>query len=171
VSTDVNVAAGTRYVALAVVPRRRGPLENALGRVVELGGEALLITADGSAHPQHPGVQHIDLLHDEMCWGPNRLIAVSPKRVVGRLMGRHVGGRSFAWRHWGASRPYKVVRYYLLWRVLAHRLAEVRVPDVTNVLLAGSESWPIAWHLTKIKPGIEVGWSLPDEWQPEEEPA
>jgi hypothetical protein len=171
VTDDQNLATGTRYVALAVVPRRRKPLEDALGRVVELGGEALLITADGSAHARHPGVQHIDLLNNEMRWGVNRLIAASPKRVAGRLVGRRVGGRSAAWRHWSSSRPYKVVRYYLLWRVLAPRLSEVRPQRVTNVLLAGSESWPIAWHLTRIKPGIEVGWGVPDAWQPEEETA
>ena len=93
-----GVAKGHRYVALAVIPRRRRPLEKALGRIVELGGEALLITADGSSYARYPGVEHIDLLSTEMNLGVNRLIAVSPVRVAGRIVGRRVGGRSLAWR-------------------------------------------------------------------------
>lgn len=158
-------AVGKRYVGIAVVPRRRRAIEHALGRVVELGGEGLLITADGSARARWPGVDHLDLLSDEMHFGPNRLIAVSPKRVIGKLVGKKVGGRSLLWRRWSASRPYKAVRYYALWHVLRRRLDEVRVEQVTNLVLAGIESWPIAWHLVRAKPDLEMGWDVPEEWQ------
>lgn len=160
-----GVAAGQRYVGVAVIPRRRRPIEMALGRVVELGGEALLITADGSGHARYPGVEHIDLLSLEMHLGANRLIAVSPARVAGRLVGRKVRGRSLAWRVWVRSRPYKVGRFYLLWRALSSRLDVVRPADVTHVFLAGAESWPIAWQLAQLNPEIEVGWDIPVEWR------
>jgi hypothetical protein len=161
-------AAGMRYVGIAVIPRRRRPIEKALGRVVECGGEALLITADGSSTPMYAGVQHIDLLDAETRLGLNRVIAVSPKRVAGRLVGRRVPGRSLAWRTWHGSRPYKAVRFYLLARLLRSRTEEVRPQDVTNILLAGVESWPIAWQLTQVRPDIEVGWDAPAEWGPVE---
>lgn len=158
-------AVGKRYVGLSVVPRRRRAIERALGRVVQLGGEALLITADGSSKARWPGVDHLDLLDDEMRFGPNRLVAVSPKRVVGKLVGKKVGGRSLLWQHWSASRPYKAVRYYALWHILRRRLDRVRVDDVTDLLLAGIESWPIAWHLVKENPDLSMGWDVPEEWQ------
>lgn len=161
-------AAGKRYVGIAVVPRRRRPIEKALGRVVECGGEALLITADGSSTPMYAGVQHIDLLSAESRMGLNRVIAVSPKRVAGRLVGRRIAGRSLAWRGWLRSRPYKAVRFYLLARLLRPFTDDVRPADVTNILLAGVESWPIAWQLTQVNPDIEVGWDAPPEWGPVE---
>lgn len=164
-------AKGRRYVGVAVIPRRRRPIERALARVVELGGEALLITADGSGRARGEGVEHIDLLAAEMKLGPNRLIAVSPRRVVGKLTGKKIGGRSLLWRGWVKSRPYKVVRFYALWHALKRHLDDVRPADVTNVLLAGVESWPIAWHLAKLNPEVEMGWNVPDEWKrpPEDE--
>lgn len=164
-------AKGKRYVGVAVIPRRRRPIERALARIVELGGEALLITADGSSRARGEGVEHLDLLNAEMKLGPNRIIAVSPKRVVGKLTGRTVGGRSLLWRGWVKSRPYKVVRFYALWHALKPQLGVVRPADVTNVLLAGVESWPIAWHLAKLNPDVEMGWNVPDEWKrpPEDE--
>jgi hypothetical protein len=165
---DARPAAGRRYVGIAVVPRRRRPIEKALGRVVECGGEALLITADGSSTPMYAGVQHIDLLNTEIRTGLNRAIAISPKRVAGRLVGRRVSGRSLAWQAWHGSRPYKAVRFYLLARLLRPLDDEVRPADVTNVLLAGVESWPIAWQLTQVNPDIEVGWDAPAEWGPVE---
>lgn len=164
-------AKGRRYVGVAVIPRRRRPIERALARVVELGGEALLITADGSAKARGQGVEHIDLLRDEMRLGPNRLVAISPKRVLGKLTGQKVGGRSLLWQGWVKSRPYKVVRFYALWHVLARHLDVVRPAEVTDILLAGVESWPIAWHLAQLNPEVELGWSVPDEWKrpPEDE--
>lgn len=164
-------AKGKRYVGVAVIPRRRRPIERALARIVELGGEALLITADGSSRARGEGVEHIDLLNAEMRLGPNRLIAVSPKRVVGKLTGKKVGGRSLLWRGWVKSRPYKVVRFYALWHALKPHLDAVRPDAVTDILLAGVESWPIAWHLAKLNPGVEMGWNVPDEWKrpPEDE--
>lgn len=164
-------ARGRRYVGVAVIPRRRRPIERALARVVELGGEALLITADGSARARGQGVDHIDLLQDEMRLGPNRLIAISPKRVLGKLAGQKVGGRSRLWQGWVKSRPYKVVRFYALWHVLQRHLDVVRPGEVTDILLAGVESWPIAWHIAQINPDVELGWSVPDEWRrpPEDE--
>lgn len=158
-------ARGKRYVGLAVVPRRRRAIERALSRIVELGGEALLITADGSSRARWPGVEHLDLLADEMSFGPNRLIAVSPKRVVGKIVGRKVGGRSLLWRGWVKSRPYKAVRYYGLWHVLQRRRDVLRPREITDILLAGVESWPIAWHIAKENPDVAIGWDVPDDWR------
>lgn len=165
VPKDQQPARGRRYVGLAVIPRRRRAIERALGRIVELGGEALLITADGSSRARWPGVEHLDLLSDEMRYGPNRLIAVSPKRVLGKLVGRRVGGRSLLWRGWIRSRPYKAVRYYALWHVLERRRDVLRPADTTDLLLAGVESWPIAWHIAQENSTVAIGWDVPDAWK------
>lgn len=158
-------ARGKRYVGVAVIPRRRRAIERACGRIVELGGEALLITADGSARARWPGVEHLDLLKDEMRLGPNRLLAVSPKRVAGKVIGRKVGGRSLLWRGWVKSRPYKTFRFYALWHLLQRYRDVLRPDDITDVLLAGVESWPIAWHLAQENPDLVMGWDVPDEWK------
>lgn len=171
-SLPTDVASGTRYVGLAVIPKRRRAIEHALGRIAELGGDALLITADGSANARYPGVRHIDLLHDEMTHGVNRLIAVSPKRVAGKFVGKQVGGRSLAWRGWVKSRPYKVYRFSLLRKLLDAHAAEIEPDTVTHLLIAGVESWPIAWQISRTNPDVVVGWDVPDEWKRpvEEEP-
>ncbi|EWT07567.1 hypothetical protein N864_06390 [Intrasporangium chromatireducens Q5-1] len=148
-----------------MIPKRRSTIENALGRVVELGGEALLITADGSGRAARPGVRHLDLLRREMHWGPNRLIAASPKRLAARLVGKKVGGRSLAWRRWVASKPYKVVRFHILSRVLAPLNGELRPSEVTHIVIAGVESWPIAWHITRFNPEAQIVWDVPGEWR------
>lgn len=165
VPKDRQPARGKRYVGVAVIPRRRRAIERALGRIVELGGEALLITADGSSRARWPGVEHLDLLSDEMRYGPNRLIAVSPKRVLGKLVGRRVGGRSLLWRGWVRSRPYKAIRYYGLWRVLQRRRDVLRPAEITDLLLAGVESWPIAWHIAQENSDVAIGWDVPDAWK------
>ena len=171
VAKDQQPARGKRYVGLAVIPRRRRAIERALGRIVELGGEALLVTADGSSRARWPGVEHLDLLADEMRFGPNRLIAVSPKRVLGKVMGRRVGGRSLLWRGWIRSRPYKAVRFYALWHVLQRRRDVLRPTEITDLLLAGVESWPIAWHVAQENHDVTIGWDVPDAWKrpPEDE--
>lgn len=158
-------AAGAYFVGVAVIRKRRQTIENSLARVVELGGESLLITADGSARAAEPGVRHIDLYHREMRWGVNRLIAVSPKRVIGRVMGKRVGGRSAAWRHWATSRPYKVGRFYVLARVVAPLAGDIRPAEVTHIVIAGVESWPIAWWITRSNPDAEIVWNVPDSWR------
>ncbi|GAB2747556.1 hypothetical protein GCM10027039_01470 [Terrabacter koreensis] len=165
-ATSGPLAAGTYYVGVAVIPKRRKTIEDALGRVVELGGESLLITADGSGKAAHAGVRQIDLLRREMGWGPNRLIAVSPKRVAGRVVGKKVGGRSWTWRHWVGSRPYKAVRFHVLSRVLAPLESQLRSSEVTHIVLAGVESWPIAWYITRTNPDVQMVWDVPDEWKP-----
>lgn len=157
-------AAGAYFVGVAVIRKRRQKIEHVLGRVVELGGESLLITADGSARAGEPGVRHIDLYNREMRWGANRIIAVSPKRMVGKVVGKRVLGRSAAWRHWVTSRPYKVVRFHVLSRVLAPLAGEVRPAEVTHIVIAGVESWPIAWWITRSNPDAEIVWDLPERW-------
>lgn len=160
-----DAAAGSRFVGLAVVPKRRMAIEHALGRIAELGGDALLITADGSSRARFPGVRHIDLMQQEMRHRSNRLIAVSPKRVAGKLVGKKVGGRSLAWRLWSKSKPYKVFRFRLLGELLEKYSADVDPKTITHLLIAGVESWPLAWRISRTNPDVQVGWDVPDEWK------
>jgi hypothetical protein len=162
--TEVSTRAPvTRVVALAVTARRRKNVLRLLDQVVLSGGEALLVTADGRRGEEPPdGVINLDLLADERRWGPNRLLTVDPMRVVAVLTRRkRPRGATPAWRRWVASRPYRVVRYWVLWRV-ARRHVEVLRPDqVSHIIIVGIESWPIAWHLLRSSPGATIGFSGP----------
>ena len=152
-----------RVVALAVTPRRRKSVLYMLDQVVHSGGEALLITADGGRGDQPAiGVTHLDLLADERRWGPNRLLSVDPRRVVAALTRRpRPRGAAPTWRRWVASRPYRIVRYWVLWRVARRHLDVLRPDKVSHVLVVGIESWPIAWHLLRSSPGATIGFSVP----------
>ncbi|HEX3004628.1 MAG TPA: hypothetical protein VHO27_10470 [Angustibacter sp.] len=158
-----RTARAPRVVAVAVTARRRKQVERLLARVAAGGGEALLVTADGArSQPELEGVQRLDLLAGERRWGTNRLLAVDPVRVAARLLGRRGrGGASPLWRRWVASRPYRLVRYWVLWRVARQHLDVLRPDDVTHVLVVGIESWPITWHLLKASPQATVGFELP----------
>jgi len=152
-----------RVVALAVTPRRRKNVLRLLDQVVLSGGEALLVTADGRRGGELPGgVISLDLLADERRWGPNRLLSVDPRRVMAVLTRRkRPPGAAPAWRRWVASRPYRAVRYWVLWRV-ARRHAEVLRPDqISHIIVVGIESWPIAWHLLRSSPAATIGFSGP----------
>ena len=163
--TDEAPPSHPRVIALAVTPRRRKSVLHMLEEVVRSGGEALLVTADGGRGDKPAlGVVHLDLLADERRWGPNRLLTVDPRRVVAVITRRpRPRGAAPAWRRWVASRPYRAVRYWVLWRV-ARRHRDVLRPDqVSHVLVVGIESWPIAWHLLRNNPGATIGFSVPTE--------
>lgn len=152
-----------RVVAAAVVPRRRWKVVEVLDEVVRSGGSAVMISADGGGEELDPRVQVIDLLSTEQRTGVNALLSRSPARLVNRLRGRRMSGPSKAWALWSASKPYRVVRPWVLWRTLRRRLDEVDVEHVDHIVLVGQESWPIAWHLCRRNPAITVGWDVPDE--------
>lgn len=131
-----GAAARPRVLVAAVVPRRRGPALEMVGRLVAQGGSAVLVTADGHPPTDVPdGVEVIDLSATE---------ARLPARVR-------------------SSRPYKAVRGWVMWQGLRRRLAEVRVDEVDHVILVDIQSWPIAWQLNHRKRLISIGWDVPIE--------
>ena len=153
-----------RVVAVAVTPRRRKQVLRLLAEVARSGGEALMVTADGGrGYEPAAGVARLDLLADERHWGPNRVLSSDPRRVLAALTRRSSGpgGAAPAWRWWVASRPYRVVRYWVLWRVARRHLAVIRPDDITHVLVVGIESWPIAWHLLRSSPSATLGFDVP----------
>lgn len=164
-----TVAQGTgevlrpRVVAAAVVARRRWKVVEVLDEVVRSGGSGVLVSADGGAEELDPRVEVVDLLGTEQRTGVNALLSRSPVRLVNRLRGRQSSGPSKAWAMWSASKPYRVIRPWVLWRTLRRRLDEVDVAHVDHIVLVGQESWPIAWHLCRLNPEITVGWDVPDE--------
>ena len=165
ITADGSSSTRPRVVALAVTARRRKNVLVMLDEVVRSGGDALLLTADGGRGDKPAtGVVHLDLLADERRWGPNRLLAVDPRRVAAALTRRpRPKGASPAWRHWVASRPYRVVRYWVLWRVARRHLGVLRPDQVSHILVVGIESWPIAWQLLRRSPGASIGFSVPPE--------
>lgn len=134
-----RLAEGRRFVGIALVPARRGVIERALGRVVELGGTGVLITTDGTTASTFDGVEVIDLQADE------RLRSL---RGVPGL------GRAYA-----AGRPY------LWWRLLSKHLDAVRPAEVTDLVLSGLDAWPTAWHLIQLQPDAQTCWDVPEEWR------
>lgn len=165
IKTDGLPATRPRVVAVAVTTRRRKNVLHMLDEVARSGGEALLVTADGGRGDKPAtGVTHLDLLADERRWGPNRLLAVDPRRVLAMLTRRpRPRGAAPVWRRWVASRPYRSVRYWVLWRVARRHLDVLRPEQVSHVLVVGIESWPIAWHLLRSSPGATIGFSVPVE--------
>ncbi len=158
------VAGRPRVVAVAVVPARRGHVIAALTRVVEGGGSALLITAQGTPPPDLPaGVEAIDLVADERRVGVHVLLTRSPLRPVRRLLGRPSGGASLGWRAWSGSRAYRAVRPWVLWRALRRRLDEVDVDALDHVVIVALECWPITWQLCRRQPRATYTWDVPDE--------
>lgn len=154
-----------RVVAVALVPTRRKMVLYLLDQVVRSGGEALLVTADGGrGEKPAAGVIHLDLLADERRWGPNRLLTIDPRRVAAKLTRRpRSSGATAAWRRWVACRPYRIVRFWVLWRVARHHLDVIRPDQISHVVVVGIESWPIAWHLLRSSPGASIGFSVPTE--------
>jgi len=153
-----------RVVAAAVERTRRKGVIRKLNRVVENGGSAVMITADGGERPPelHEAVQILDLQAGERALGPNQLVTRDPMRLVRRAQGRQVGGPSPAWAALSGSKPYRMVRPWLLWRVLRHRLDALRVGDVDHVIIVHQNSWPIAWQLHRRNPAISIAYELPD---------
>ena len=154
-----------RVVAVATEPaRREGTIAN-LNRVVAGGGSALLITADGGGRPPElaDGVQLVDLQAAERSLGLNKVITRDPVRLLRRLQGRPVEGPSWAWARLSSSKPYRLVRPWLHWRTLRHRLSSVRVDEVDHVLIVHQNSWPIAWQLHRLNPRVTISYEVPDE--------
>jgi len=132
-----------------------------LRAVVESGGQAVLVTADGGLGvTPAEGVVRIDLAHEEARWGPNALLSFDPRRVLARR-GSPTQRPAPLWRRWSTSRPYGAVRYWVLWRVLSRHLDQVRPADITHVVIVGIESWPITWHITRGRNDVDVGFNLP----------
>jgi hypothetical protein len=153
-------------VAAAVEPARRAAVVAVLNQVVAAGGSALLVTADGGART--PGlaeeVEMLDLATHERTIGLNRLLVRDPARLLARVTGRPVkGGPAPAWARVRASKPYRMVRPWLLWRVLRQHLAQVRVGDVDHVIIVHQNSWPIAWQLHRRNTAITIAYEIPPE--------
>jgi hypothetical protein len=151
-------------VAAAVERSRRRGVIRKLNRVAENGGTALMITADGGERPEelHPAVQVLDLQAGERRLGLNALVTRDPARLLHRARGREVTGPSPAWAHLSAWKPYRMIRPWLLWRVLRRRLDLLRVDDVDHVIIVHQNSWPIAWQLHRLNPAISVSYEVPD---------
>jgi len=151
-----------RVIAIAVVDRRRSAMENLLTRVAEAGGEAVLLTADGGRPAaRNAAIQRVDLVDRERRLPLNRLAGVSPSRLVRRVAGRRGGGASWAWRRLSGSRPYRVIRPWILWRALRPMLAELAPERTDHVLLVGLESWPIVWNLLRRNETMTYSYDLP----------
>jgi hypothetical protein len=153
-----------RVLAAAVEPIRRDAVIQKLNQVVEHGGSAVLITADGRERPAGlaDAVQVLDLLAGERRLGLNALLTRDLRRVVARARGRSISGPSPAWAVVSRSKPYRAIRPWLLWRVLRRRLELLRVGDVDHVILVHQNSWPIAWQLHRLNPAISIAYEVPD---------
>jgi hypothetical protein len=158
-----------RVVAAAVEPARRAAVVQVLNQVVAAGGSALLITADGGA--RSPGlaaeVETLDLAADERRLGLNRLLVRDPRRLAARFTGRAAPtGPAPVWAGVCASKPYRMLRPWLLWRALRRRLGRVRVGDVDHVIIVHQNSWPIAWQLHRRNPAVTIAYEIPNEvWE------
>jgi len=165
VRTARSVPGRPRVVAAATEPARREGTIAKLNQVVAAGGSALLITADGGERAPElaDGVETLDLQAAERALGLNKVITRDPVRLVRRAQGKPVQGPSWAWARLSASKPYRMVRPWLLWRSLRHRLSVVRVDDVDHVLIVHQNSWPIAWQLHRLNPRVTISYEVPDE--------
>jgi len=153
-----------RVVAAAIERTRRRGVVRKLNRVVEGGGSAVLVTADGGERdPElHPAVQVLDLTAGERGLGLNAVLTRDPVRLLKRARGQQVSGAAPAWAAVSRSKPYRMIRPWLLWRVLRHRLELLRVGDVDHVIIVHQNSWPIAWQLHRRNPAISIAYELPD---------
>lgn len=161
-----------RVVAVAVVSARRERVIEKLSAVVQAGGSAVLITANGAPPlPAETGIECIDLLVSEGQVGVNRVVALTPRRSLGRLRARLHGapaGRprrptSRAWQVWARSSFYRSIRPWMLWRALRRRLDDIDPKAVDHILVVALESWPITWQLCRLSPQATYGWDVPDE--------
>lgn len=154
-----------RVVAAAVERSRRRGVIRKLNWVVENGGEALMITAEGRDRPAEldPRVQVLDLAADERRLGLNKIITRDPTRLLRRARGLEVSGPAPWWAVLSVSKPYRMIRPWLLWRALRKRLDVVRVADLDHVIIVHQNSWPIAWQLNRLNPAVSISYEVPDE--------
>ncbi len=153
-----------RVVAVAVVPARRAAVTDRLATVVQAGGSALLITADGSRPPAEAlGIEAIDLLSSETRVGVNAVLSRSLTRRIRYLLARRSHQPSGLWRAWSGSALYRAIRPWMLWRALHRHLDEVDAESVDHVMIVALESWPITWQLCRRQPQATYGWDVPEE--------
>ena len=159
------VAGRPRVVAAAVGPARRPGVIAKLNRVVAGGGTALLITAEGFERPPEldDAVESLDLAAAERTLGLNRILTRDPVRLLHRAQGGQVEGASRIWSQVSDSKPYRLLRPWLLWRVLRRTLEPVQVDEVDHVIIMHQNSWPIAWQLHKMNPRVSISYEVPDE--------
>jgi hypothetical protein len=158
-----------RVLAAAVEPSRRAVVIAKLNQVVAAGGSGVLVTADGAPRSDtlDERVEVIDLSAGERRLGLNRLITWNPRWLMSRLTpSGQVGPNSPAWVKVRQSKPYRMIRPWLYWRVLRRRLDRVRVGDLDHVLVVHQNSWPIAWQLHHRNPSVSISFDVPDDvWQ------
>jgi hypothetical protein len=157
-----------RIVAAAVERARRAATIRTMNQVVAAGGSALLITADSRERPVElaPEVEMLDLSATERTLGLNRLLAMSPARLVAKVRGTQVSGPSRTWAAVHGTKPYRMLRPWLLWRALRRHLDTVRVDDVDHVIIVHQNSWPIAWQLHRRNRAITIAYEVPAEvWE------
>ena len=154
-----------RVVAVAIGWAHREVTVAKLNRVIAAGGTALLITAEGGERPPElaDGVDTLDLQSAERDLGLNKVITRDPIRLVRRAQGKPVEGQSWAWARVSVSKPYRMLRPWLLWRALRHRLAAVRLDELDHILIVHQNSWPIAWQLHRLNPRVTISYEIPDE--------
>ncbi|MDQ1289001.1 MAG: hypothetical protein QG622_2567 [Actinomycetota bacterium] len=166
--TPVRRAGRPRIVAAAVESARRTATIRTLNQVVAAGGSALLVTADSLERPEDlaPEVEMLDLSATERRLGLNRLLTRDPARLLARFRGTRISGPSPAWVVVRRSKPYRMIRPWLLWRALRRHLAEVRIGDVDHVIIVHQNSWPIAWQLHRRNPAVSIAYEVPAEvWE------
>jgi hypothetical protein len=155
-----------RVLAAAVEPVRRAAVIEKLNQVVAAGGTGVLVTADAAARAAglDPRVETIDLAAGERRLGLNRLLAANPAWLMSRLTRTgKVGASSPVWVRVRQSKPYRMIRPWLYWRVLRRRLGEVRVDELDHVLIVHQNSWPIAWQLHRRNPTVSISFEVPDD--------
>jgi len=82
--------------------------------------------------------------------------------LLHRARGLEVNGPAPVWARLSASKPYRMVRPWLLWRVLRRRLDQLHVGDIDHVIIVHQNSWPIAWQLHRLNPAISVSYEVPE---------
>ena len=160
-----RVAQRPRVVAVAIGWAHREVTIAKLNRVMAAGGSALLIMAEGADRPEElaDGVELLDLQSGERNLGINRLITRDPVRLLRRAQGKPVEGPSWLWARVSVSKPYRMLRPWLLWRTLRHRLDLVRLEQVDHVLIVHQNSWPIAWQLHRLNPAVTISYEIADD--------
>jgi len=67
------------------------------------------------------------------------------------------------WARWVSLPPYKVLRWWLLRRATEHHLDVIDPESVTDVIIVGTESWPVARWVARFNPNVRVSFSLDEQ--------